>query len=238
MTLPKISVWSQFRNAAGDQIARYRRQIARLNYPPDLMRLYLCEGDSTDNTLAELQAWARVDDRLTIVKHDTNIPHFSHSPRPARMKAVSQNGNKGWDMIAGDDWGDFALMLESDLLYEPDLVTQLVTRMPDEAAIFAPMIWIQVDGGVRFYDIWAYRVNGEKFQPTSPEWYKARFPDTFEVDSVGSVVLFKMQLITSDLRLNEETCVLGMCNTARQWGHKIFVDPGIDVLHPSIQGVT
>ncbi len=216
----------------------YRKQINALDYPSDLLKIYACEGDSEDNTLAELRNWAINDSRIRIVKHDTGIPHFAHSPRPARMKAVSENGNKGWDAIAKDNWGDFALMLESDLLYQPNLLRSLIERYPDRAGIFAPMIWIEVNGGLRFYDIWAYRIKGEMFRPTSPEWYFAHYgAGALEVDSVGSVVLFRMDLI-ADLRLGETDCVLGMCNEARQWGHRIFVDPTTNVLHPQIQGVT
>jgi hypothetical protein len=155
------------------------------------------------------------------------------------MKAVSENGNKGWAAIRQGAWGDFALMLESDLLYQPDLLRSLIERRPDWADIFAPMIWIPVNGALRFYDIWAYRIKGEMFQPTSPEWYFAHYGSgLLEVDSVGSVVLFKMNLIAEGLRLGETDCVLGMCNEARQRGYRIFVDPTISILHPQIQGVS
>lgn len=239
MKLPKISIWSQFRNSAGAQIDLYRTQIEMMNYPHELIRLYLCEGDSDDNTLPQLRDWAINDSRIRIIKYDTGIPHFAHSPRQERMKAVSENGNKGWNAIAKDAWGDFALMIESDLMYKTDLLRLLIDRRPTEADIFSPMIWIPVSGGLRFYDIWAYRVNGKMFEPNGPEWYFAHYGSgLLEVDSVGSVVLFRMNLITEGLRLGETDCVLGMCNEARQRGYRIFVDPTINVLHPQIQGVT
>jgi len=204
-----------------------------------LLRLYLCEGDSADNTLAELQAWAVEDERITIVKHDTGIAHHAHSTRPERMQALSRNGNVGWDKIAADNWGDMAWMIESDLLIHPTLLRRMIERRPAVADIFAPMIWIAVNGGIRFYDLWAYRKNGEMFRPTPPAWYVARYgDDPFEVDSVGSVVLFKMDLIRAGLRLSEETCVLGMCNRAREeMNARVFVDPALNVLHPTIEGI-
>jgi hypothetical protein len=155
------------------------------------------------------------------------------------MKAVSENGNKGWDTIAADNWADYALMLESDLLYQSDLIRRLLKRLPREADIFAPMVWIPVNGDIRFYDIWAFRKDGEKFPPNGPEWYFVNYEDRpFEVDSVGSVVLFKMALIAEGLRLGETDCVLGMCNEARARGYKVFCDPLTNVLHPVIEGVT
>lgn len=238
MKWPKISIWSQFRNAAGDQIERYRNLFHALDYPGPL-RLYLCEGDSEDDTLTELRIWALRDSRITIIQHDTGIPHHAHSPRPERMRAVSENGNKGWAAIREDAWGDYALMLESDLLYRPDLLRLLIERRPTEADIFAPMIWIEVDSGIRFYDIWAYRLKGEMFKPNSPEWYFAHYGSgPLEVDSAGSVVLFRMDLITEGLRLGETDCVLGMCNEARRRGYRVFCDPTINVVHPQIQGIT
>lgn len=238
MTFPKISIWSQFRNAAGRQIERYRQQVESLDYPPALLRFYLCEGDSEDDTLAELQSWSAIDDRLTIIQHDTGIPHYAHSTRVERMQAVARNGNLGWDAIARDAWGDYALMIESDLLIEPDLLRRLIDRRPTKADIFAPMIWIGVESDLRFYDLWAYRINGKMFQPRPPTWYYSKYGDTpFELDSVGSVVLFRMALITGGLRLSESECVLGMCNEARTQGHRIFCDPSTNVLHPSIEGV-
>jgi hypothetical protein len=232
-------VWSQFRNAAGYQIEQYRNSFHTLDYPADLLRLYLCEGDSDDDTLAQLRAWAADDSRITIVQHDTGIPHFAHSPRKGRMKAVSENGNVGWDAIAKDAWGDYALMIESDLFYKSNLLKQLIERRPEAADIFAPMVWIEVENDIRFYDIWAYRKDGEMFQPNEPTWYYSKYGDAImELDSVGSVVLFKMNLITEGLRLGETDCVLGMCNEARQRGYRIFCDPTINILHPRIQGVT
>lgn len=260
MQYPKISIWSQFRNSAGQHIELYQQRIDALDYPSNLIKLYLCEGDSDDDTLTQLEAWSIKDPRIRIVKHDTGIPHYAHSPRPARMKAVSENGNVGWDVIAEDNQtllhqgncdllpsGDFtvtlrdnfALMLESDLLYNPDLLRSLIERRPAEADIFSPFVWIEVDGALRFYDIWAYRLKGEMFQPTSPEWYFSRYGSgLLEVDSVGSVVLFRMNLITEGLRLGEADCILGMCNEARRRGYRIFVDPTINILHPKIEGVT
>jgi hypothetical protein len=77
------------------------------------------------------------------------------------------------------------------------------------------------------------------FEPNSPEWYFARYGSgLLEVDSVGSVVLFKANLIAEGLRLGETDCILGMCNEARQRDYRIFCDPTINILHPEIEGVT
>jgi hypothetical protein len=238
MTLPKVSMWSQFRDSAGEQIELYRKQIGQLDYPPELLRLYLNEGDSVDETVSELQAWAVEDERITVIKHDTGLARQFHTTRPERMRAVGETGNAAWERIAADAWGDYALMLESDLLYTPDLLRQLLRRKPPEASIFSPMIWITVNGVLRFYDVWAFRMGGKMFEPAAPAWYFARFGDQpFELESVGSVVLFDMEVITAGLRLTYDEAIVGLCGQARERGYRIFADPSIHILHPSIAGV-
>lgn len=203
------------------------------------MRIYLNEGDSVDETLAELQAWAVEDDRITVVKHDTGLARQHHTSRSERMQAVSEAGNAAWERIATDAWGDYALMLESDLLYTPDLLRQLLIRKPTEADIFSPFIWITVNGALRFYDVWAFRtLDGKLFKPAAPAWYFGRFSDApFEVESVGSVVLFKMEVITGGSRLTYDEAIVGLCKQARERGYRIFADPAIHILHPSIEGI-
>jgi hypothetical protein len=224
---------------AGPPIELYRSRIEQLDYPAKLLRLYLSEGDSTDDTLAELQAWAIEDERITVTKYDTGLERQWHTTRPERMRAMALTGNRNWEQIARDGWGDYALMLEADLLFQPDLLTELITRKPAAADIFAPLIWINVNGYLRFYDVWAFRHQGKLFEPAPPAWYFTRFGDApFEVESVGSVVLFKMECITEGgLRLCEREAVLGMCKQAREQGYKIFADPTLHVLHPSIAGI-
>lgn len=217
----------------------YRDQINNLDYPPELIRLYLCEGDSDDDTLVQLQTWGLEDERIRIIKHDTGIPYYTRSPRPERMQALSETGNVGWAAIAEEAWGNFALMLESDLLYKPDLLRRLIERRPDEADIFAPMIWVQVGREIQFYDIWAFRIYDKMFQPCGPAYYEVRYSEPFELDSVGSVVLIRMPLIASaGLRLGEADCIVGLCNDAREKGYRVFCDPKTDVLHPTVEGVS
>ena len=223
----------------GQQITLYRQMMESLEYPRKNLRFYLCEGDSKDDTLGHLQAWALTDERIQVIKHDTGIPREHHTTRPARMKAVSENGNVGWDAIAKDNWGEYALMIESDLLVTPNLLKRLIERMPAEADIFAPMIWIEVGSEFRFYDIWAFRQDFKRFPPTPPSWYANKYGYVpFELDSVGSCVLFRMKPIIDGLRLDETTCVKGMCDQARKQGYRVFADPDIDVIHPSIAGVS
>lgn len=153
---------------------------------------------------------------------------------------MAETGNANWDAIANDAWGDYALMVEADLLFTPDLLRQLLARQPLEASIFSPMIWINVNGYIRFYDVWAFRTLEveQLFEPAPPAWYFQRYGEQpFEVASVGSVVLFEMGVIQHGVRLSYDEAVLGMCKQARRLGYRIFCDPTLHVLHPTIIGV-
>jgi hypothetical protein len=239
MKLPKVSIWSQFRDDAGNYLRQYRQRVEALDYPAENLRFYLGEGDSTDNTWTELCAWY-LDDirRVVCVQRHTGRQRFWHTPRPERMKTLATTGNAVWDRIAMDGWSDYALMLESDLLYTPDLLARLVWRMPKDAAAIAPMIWVPVGEQMRFYDIWAFRQDGKQFPPYPPAWYAEQFGEQpFEIDAAGSVILFRMDYIKQGARLSETTAVVGMCEQIRAMGGKIYCDPETHVIHPIVEGV-
>jgi hypothetical protein len=238
MAWPKIAIWSQFRDDAGPNLSQYRSRLEALDYPVDRLRFYLGEGDSLDDTWAELNHWADEDGRVIPVKRNTGRARLHHTPRPERMKTLALTGNAVWDRIAGDNWADFALMLESDLIFTGDLLTRLVQRIPAEAAALAPMIWVTEGGQLRFYDIWAFRLNRQGFPPYPPAWYASRYDERpFEVDSAGSVVLFRMDYIRRGARLSEHSAVVGMCEQIRAVGGKIYCDPETHIIHPETERV-
>lgn len=235
---PKVSIWSQFRDDAGLNLSQYRQRVNALDYPPELLRFYLSEGDSRDNTWTELNQWADEDERIVPVQKHTGRPRISHSPSPERMITLATTGNAAWDMIARDAWGEYALMLESDLIYTPDLLRCLITRIPEDAAALAPMIWLSVGGNFRFYDVWAFRRNGQLFEPYPPAWYAQKLGEQpVEIDSAGSVILFRMAYIKEGARLSETSAVVGMCDQIRGMGGKIYCDPETHVIHPEVRGV-
>lgn len=120
----------------------------------------------------------------------------------------------------------------------PDLLNRLVGRIPEDAAALAPMIWIPNGEQLRFYDIWAFRYQDCMFPAYPPAWYSQRFGETpFEIDSAGSVILFRMSYIKEGARLSEETAVVGMCEQIREMGGKIYCDPETHVIHPEVRGV-
>lgn len=233
--LPRVCLWSLFRDDAGENIARYQQQIDALDYPANLLRLYLVEGDSRDDTLNELRAWAAEDSRVTVVKHDTGIDRMRHTPHPARLQCLADTGNTALEALAADRWGELACLLESDLLYQPDTLRKLVDHRPDNAAI-SPFIWIPgTDRHLQFYDIWAFRQGGKMFKPAKPEWYAAHYPtdSIFEVDSAGSMVLFPAGPIYDGVRYTDQA-IIGICQQYSARGYRIMADPMVNILHPLV----
>jgi len=235
--LPRLAIWSLFRDDAGDNIARYRARIESLDYPPDLLRLYLAEGDSRDNTLEELQAWAIEDHRITVTKFDTGLRRHGHTADPERFHILAATANPAIDRLCRDGWGDYAVLIESDLIFQPDTLKRLLANKPDEAGVFAPMIWLPVNEAIRFYDVWAFHsLDGLNFPPANPAWFVAHWPgEPFEVESVGSLVFFPMDAIRAGARYNENV-IRGMALTAKGAGYRIFCDPTTHVFHPPIAG--
>lgn len=236
MTAPNVGIWSLFRDDAGENIARYRRRVSNLDYPADKLRFYLVEGDSKDGTLDELRAWAVEDGRVNITVHNTGLSRMRHTPHQDRLDGLSATGNAALDLLTVDNWAEYALLIESDLIYEPDVLKRLLAHLPDNAGGISPFIWIPGDEDhLQFYDVWAFRtLDGAMFPPYMPAWYMARFPDApFEVESAGSMVLFKAQPFYSGVRYDSKA-IRGICLQLRDKGLPVHADPTTHIFHPFV----
>lgn len=245
----KINVWSQFRDNSGDYIKEYMDKIRSLEYPnPEDVILFLGEGDSVDSTYEELKELE--DDilyRVYVTKHDTSIPAMKHTPHPARIRCLAETGNAGWEKMTQVEqekpWAEFALMCESDLIYPPSIVKDLIDSMPEDAGAIAPMIWMPIPMGdqtrLQFYDIWVYRtLDNRKFPPHNIAWYKQHFPvEIFPVYSVGSMVLIRMEAIMNGARFSTDGAVIGLCEDIRAQGWKVYVNPNLHIFHPYVDGI-
>lgn len=235
MSLPKISVWSLFRDDAGDNLRNYQERIYSLDYPPDLLKFYLVEGDSVDDTWLELGQWATSDKRVSVVKCTTGKARMSHTPHPDRIATLAQVGNAALRILANDRFGELACLIESDLLYAPDTLRQLVSHRPD-GAVISPFVWIPAPHGYQFYDVWAFRtLDGELFQASRPEWFAIHMPDSsFEVQSVGSFVLLPADPIYDGVRYTDTEAIRGICHQYAARGYPIYADPTVNIFHPIV----
>lgn len=232
MTFPRIAIWSTFRDDSQNVIPYYER-ILELDYPQSLLRLYLVEGDSVDDTHQLLKDIETYDYRLSVVKHDTGQPRYSSVIDTERFRLLAKVNNVALNAIVRHKWAEIAVLIESDLIYQPDLLRRLLNSRPDPKAFISPMIWLDMKGWYGFYDIWAYRLlRGDAFPTGSREWYGEHFPQVvFEVESTGSVIMLPMQALIDGCRYDDEA-VRGFCISGRMKGYQIYVDPNIHVIHP------
>ena len=238
---PKVALCSIFRDSesAGD-LQPYMRQVEALDWPRECLRLYLEEGDSTDGTFQHLSAWLANTHLGAVWKQDTGAPRYASVEDEARFMHLDTIATRCRQRAIDDRWADYIWWLESDLLWEPDLLQRLIAHGVD---VVAP--WILANalaGGEReveklwalprevrwFYDTWAYRAlpSGFKFAQTA---YRPK--KLFKVWSAGSCLLMTMKAAQAS---NQVTggAVVGWCNLARAKGFHVWVDPDTVVWHP------
>jgi hypothetical protein len=228
-----LAIFSIFRDSAGAQIERYRRQMDALDITGFNVRWYLGEGDSVDATYNQLSEYAQYDDRVQVHSVTTGIRRYGSVVDPERFRCLALSTNPLLNAIAAEGWADYAMLVESDLLFEPDLLQRLYANLPDKKSVIAPMIWI--DRFTRFYDVWGFRkLNGQPFLPFGKAWYECKFPvSPFQVSTVGSVVLMPAEVIYSGMRYTEDEVIVGLVKQAGEAGYKIYADNSTHVRHPN-----
>ena len=211
---PNVAIYSLFRDDGEGYVKSYFERIARLTYTNK--RLYLVEGDSEIPTYDYLQKY--VTDGIKLTKLDTGIDRFTLS-RKHRLMTLSLTANQALDMIAADRWADKILLLESDIDYPPDLIENLINI----DGIVAPTI--KRDG--LFYDLWAFRYKDEKHVSQAPKCDGG----LLEMSSVGSVVMYPAEIIYDGVRFAEKA-IVGLCQTGRDLGYKVYWNQDVEVQHP------
>ena len=239
-----IGLCSIFYNSviSGD-LARYMAQIEALDWPHDALRVFTVEGDSTDDTWAQLVAWHGRDARVKCGKMDLHEPYMGSVDNPRRLWNCSTLGSYCREMALRDGWADAVLWLESDLLWEPDLLKRLTAHGVD---IVAPWVLVARDGGgvtdiptlrgkgaIDFYDSWAYR-----YLPDGSQWFGPQPPrpnELTEVYSAGSCLLMRSDAARASNAASTRA-IVGWCERARDAGFLVWVDPNTEVWHPWPRG--
>lgn len=229
-----IVLGSFFRDSQGKQVTNWIKQCEELYQVCRVngcnFRAVAVEGDSKDDTFAELDSWSRnwrTSFPLQIKRHHTGAPRYGSTEAPERMAALSPVGNALLDCVLPTD--DVLLYVESDLLWDADDMLQLAVIAAGQRAVVSPLIM----AGDLFYDIWAFRKDGERFSPFPPfrpEW-KGVLRGQLEVDSVGSCLAIPA-VWAQRIRMTTGALV-EWCNNARAAGCKIYCNPSFVVRHPA-----
>jgi len=183
------------------------------------------EGDSRDDTFARLRAWKEEDQRVLLNRqHIEPVRDFQE-----RVRAWAALGNLAIEAALGQEW-DYLLWCESDLCLPPDLITRLVA---DDRDVVAPAIFL---GGM-FYDTWGFiGLDKKPFTNEAPYHKDWVSHGLVELGSVGSVVLFRREVLETGIRFqgSHETGLLrGMSFDARAQGFRVWLDSRLAVIHPT-----
>ncbi len=229
----KIVVISAFRNML-DRVRDYMDRIVALRRALKVegggsVRVIAVEGDSTDGTADRLDSEAlRLGIDLDRVTHDHGLRVFGSTEHADRLEALTGVMMAGMNAVRETD--DALLYIESDLRWTPDMVLaalRLSAAREDGFDVVSPMIFC----GARFYDVFAFRRDGERFSQQPPYHPSLRDTGITEVDSVGSCLTMRAEVA----RVVNPEGLLGLvswCAGARAQGFRIGVAPHLRVEHP------
>lgn len=227
-----IAVGSAFRNSVRGLGAYFGRVKALEVHVggQHRVRVIAAEGDSTDGTAQALAIGARQRGLPIDVRPcGHGGPVYGSTEHPARLDALTGVGNAILEGVRPDD--DVLVYIESDLVWDSDTVGCLIDMAAERRGGFdvvAPMVWAQP--GV-FYDIFAYRKDGQRFGPFAPYHPGLAAEGVTEVDSAGSCLVMRGS-IAREVRLPRGRVLVGWCEEARALGYRVGVARGLGVQHP------
>lgn len=219
--MTNVVIMSMWRNDADRDLQARAEHLLEKRNPYGHLRWVWIMSDSSDNTDAKLTAIARQYSALDveIVRKDTKIVGEDTATRVIRL---SLTANIGFDAVLPFD--DVWMIHESDLISPSDLVQRFLDSSKDIIAGW-PVL------GPFFYDTWAYRAHGARFQNEPPYHAVYRPNELFEVDSVGSVWAFPAQELREGLRCFD-FCAVELCRKLKERGYSLWVDPTIVIQQP------
>ena len=223
---------SAFRNAPAHQIDRWLTQCGTLRaLVTGRCRIVAVVGDCSpgDRTEALLRSGALARGMgLEIVEYNHGGPHFGSVESAQRMRQLSGVGNAMLDAVAPDD--DLVLYVESDLIWEAHVPLELAGYLDGWKGphVVAPL----VIAGEYFYDVWGFRLNGERFAPFFP-YHKDLGPGLTCVDSVGSCMVMYAIVAQNQLLRMSDGALVELCGKLCSSGHVIGVVPTLSVRHPA-----
>jgi hypothetical protein len=129
---------------------------------------------------------------------------------------------------------DVVLHVESDLIWDAatgGCLIDIAWERRDGVDVAFPMVW----AGENFYDVWAYRYQGQRFGPFPP--FCHGLPGLppgvmLEIESAGSCLAFRQDVVRQFSRSQDEALV-GWCKGIRAQGRRIAVAPWLSVRHPA-----
>ncbi len=208
-------------------VGQFRRQSEALEWPAERLRVAVCEGDSADDTWAQLMRWyVERPGLIRLVRRDTGAQKWPSIVDAERFRQLAQVFNAALDLV-DLEWSDYVLFVPFDVVFEPDLLRRLVGHGVD---LVSPLTWR--DG--LFYDTWALvQFGGETWPNFDREWARRHLGSRLiEMDLVGGTMLMTADVLRAGCRYTEDEVDRGLARCARAKGFRCWVDAGLSVIHP------
>lgn len=222
---PRVVGLAMWRNDQHRDLERRMSILLSKSYPG--LRWVWVVGDSEDYTeqhLRSLVALWQMQDRVTIVHHDTGMVGDDPATRMLRLSATA---NVYLAQVRAED--DLCLLHESDIDSPVDVVERLLATGKCPVAGW-PLLrlgseWV-------FYDVAVYRKDGVLFSNRPPYHACYRPGELFEVDAAGTCLLFPAACVRAGARCIDAG-VLDLCNWMKDHGYSLWVDPTLVVHQPT-----
>lgn len=226
-----IALTGLFHNAVRKgQFDRYAAQVNALRAALPAatpLRLVYAWGDSDDGTDAALRATFAGWDLTLIERSHGHV--YGSVDSADRWRRIAYVANATLDALTDDD--TTLLHIESDLIWEPDVVLCLLRHLQrPEVDGCAAMCGYLPQGG-RHYDTWGNRKDGVRFSEQPP--YHPAITDPHgltEVDSAGSAWAVRAA-VARRARYGDEG-IVSWCNGMRATGARLWIDLDAWVWHP------
>lgn len=230
-----IVLASIFRNASGyldryfSQIANLRRVLAERGHE---LHYAWAEGDSDDDTFQRLAVYLNHDPKSVLVKAEHGGPIFGSIDNDQRWRNISFVCNRLLDSTPSD--ADIVIYIESDLLWTPDTLLQLVEHVQRAGTLAVAPMCFHLPTGV-FYDTWGHRKGGVRFEPYFP--YHNGIIDVYpgtltQIDSAGSCIVMRGEVARTARFDPPELGIVGWCESMHRVGAQLWLDPSLKVYHP------
>lgn len=232
-----VVVLTPFRNAR-KYLPLYFEQMSALKVALGLegmsLRIVAAEGDSLDGTRERLIEMAR-EYNIPLSVIDTTHGHmrWGSVEDPVRMRVMSDVMNAALGQVRDTD--DVVVWIMSDLEWDTKDVVGMILAVADSKVEFDILSPLAVLDSDRFYDTWAYRKDGKRFNvnwPFCENLQRGRY--LLEIDSAGSCLVMGGE-VARDCRADEQEAV-SFCQNARDKGYRIALGTGWSVVHgPALQ---
>lgn len=175
MHLFELTLMSIFRDSES-YLSRYLGQVEeafRLN--GGKCHAIWLEGDSKDATFDKLkeakELFEKKGHQVTLVKFDLHGRYWPSLDIPDRWLQLSTCWNKCIEQLLPSR---FTICVESDLIWDPSIVGQLIGKLDHLHPVVYPMLLVNnskaLFGSYWFYDTWAFEREGKKFNHIWPYW--------------------------------------------------------------------